>query len=74
MSMEHIQRIFWFRRDLRLHDNHGLFESLSRGGTMGLFIFDAQILSRLQDKADRRVAFIHLQLQRLQHEIGRTLG
>ena len=69
MSMEHIQRIFWFRRDLRLHDNHGLFESLSRGGTMGLFIFDAQILSRLQDKTDRRVAFIHLQLQRLQHEI-----
>jgi deoxyribodipyrimidine photo-lyase len=67
--MENVQRLFWFRRDLRLRDNRGLFEALSRGGTLAVFIFDVQILRRLQDKSDRRVQYIHRRLAELGREI-----
>lgn len=55
---------FWFRRDLRLHDNHGLYQALQRAKTtgakvQGVFIFDTQILDRLSNKRDARVQFIH---------------
>jgi deoxyribodipyrimidine photo-lyase len=58
--------IFWFRRDLRLLDNAGLSHALS--GTLPvlpIFVFDTQILDQLQDKKDRRVAFIHEALQNI---------
>jgi len=52
--------VFWFRRDLRLEDNIGLFHALKSGyPVLPLFIFDTDILSHLDDKADRRVDFIH---------------
>ncbi len=52
--------IFWFRRDLRLHDNHGLHEALNNGlPVIPLFIFDGEILGKLDNKADARVEFIH---------------
>lgn len=58
--------IHWFRRDLRLHDNHGLTRALlDHGSVLPLFIFDANILDRLEDKADRRVDFIHRTLREL---------
>ncbi len=48
--------IHWFRRDLRLEDNHGLFRALrEHGEVLPLFIFDTDILDRLEDKHDRRV-------------------
>ena len=52
--------IFWHRRDLRLHDNAGLYEAL-RGPhpVLPLFIFDTEILDALEDKDDARVEFIH---------------
>lgn len=49
--------IHWFRRDLRLKDNHSLFKALSYGPTLGVFIFDDHILSKLPKK-DARVEFI----------------
>ncbi|MCH4553535.1 MULTISPECIES: cryptochrome/photolyase family protein [Aestuariibaculum] len=50
--------IFWFRRDLRLHDNHGLFEALSsEHPVLPVFIFDIEILDKLP-KDDARVTFI----------------
>lgn len=56
--------IFWFRRDLRLEDNHGLFEALQSGSpVIPVFVFDTQILDHLEDKKDARVEFIHLALQ-----------
>ncbi len=59
--------IFWFRRDLRLHDNMGLFHALRSGyPVLPLFIFDTDILSKLEDKTDRRVEFIHNALSELQ--------
>ena len=52
--------IFWFRRDLRLNDNHGLYQALTQSGpVLPIFIFDPVILNALDDKADKRVTFIH---------------
>lgn len=51
--------ICWLRRDLRLEDNTALFHALQRQEkVLLLFIFDTEILSKLEDKSDRRVAFI----------------
>jgi deoxyribodipyrimidine photo-lyase len=62
--------IFWFRRDLRLQDNAGLYHALKEGKpVVPLFIFDRNILDELEDKTDRRVEFIHLALQHLQQQL-----
>jgi deoxyribodipyrimidine photo-lyase len=59
--------IFWFRRDLRLHDNAGLYHALKGGDpVLPIFIFDRSILDQLEDKTDQRVAFIHQALQEIQ--------
>lgn len=52
--------IFWFRRDLRLADNAGLYHALKGAyPVLPLFIFDENILEDLEDKTDARVNFIH---------------
>jgi len=57
--------IFWFRRDLRLHDNHGFYKALSScESVLPIFIFDRAILDKLP-KNDARVNFIHQQLQKM---------
>ena len=59
--------IFWFRRDLRLTDNAGLYHALKSGRpVIPVFIFDKNILDKLEDKADRRVEFIHAALEEMQ--------
>jgi deoxyribodipyrimidine photo-lyase len=51
--------IFWFRRDLRLEDNTGLFHALKDTlPVLPIFIFDEEILKKLP-KNDSRVNFIH---------------
>ena len=63
--------IFWFRRDLRIEDNHGLFQALSaEEPVLPLFIFDTNILDRLPSKKDGRVEFIHQSITRLNEAIG----
>ena len=63
--------IFWFRRDLRLMDNAGLYHALrSDQPVLLLFIFDRNILDELEDKTDRRVAFIYQTLQVLQQQLA----
>ena len=58
--------IFWFRRDLRLKDNHGLFQALESGKkVLPIFIFDEDILDLLENKSDKRVDFIVQTLQTL---------
>ena len=58
--------IFWFRRDLRLKDNHGLFQALESGKkVLPIFIFDEDILDLLENKSDKRVDFIVQALQTL---------
>ncbi|MBK8226199.1 MAG: deoxyribodipyrimidine photo-lyase [Flavobacteriales bacterium] len=64
--------IHWFRRDLRLEDNHGLFRAFrDHGDVLPLFIFDTEILDKLEDKADRRVDFIHRALRGIQAELAK---
>lgn len=51
--------IFWFRRDLRLEDNTGLYHALdSEYPVIPIFIYDKNILKGLEDN-DARVSFIH---------------
>jgi deoxyribodipyrimidine photo-lyase len=65
--------VFWFRRDLRLEDNVGLFHALnSDTSVLPIFIFDESILSQLQ-KDDARVTFIHQQLEKIQQQLS-TIG
>ena len=62
--------IFWFRRDLRLEDNAGLYHALKSGQpVLPLFIFDRNILDDLEDKQDARVSFLHQAIQQLSHEL-----
>ncbi len=62
--------ILWFRRDLRLQDNAGLYYALKSGKpVLPVFIFDKNILDNLEDKTDRRVNFIHSAILELQDEL-----
>jgi len=67
---------FWFRRDLRLDDNVGLYHALkSEFPVIPLFIFDDAILDSLP-KDDARVGFIHESLSGINaqlHKIGSSL-
>lgn len=64
--------VFWFRRDLRLLDNAGLYHALKENNSvLPLFIFDTEILDLLEDKSDRRVDYIHQALQRLNQELNK---
>ena len=47
--------VFWFRRDLRLQDNCGLYNALQSGyKVLPIFIFDEEILNELP-KNDARI-------------------
>ncbi len=62
--------IHWFRRDLRLYDNTALYQALLSGSQVQtLFIFDREILDKLEDKADARVGFLHQEVHRLATEL-----
>ncbi len=66
--------IFWFRRDLRLHDNAGLFHALKGAHpVLPLFIFDTNILDELEDRKDARVEFLQKTLTELGEEL-KSLG
>lgn len=62
--------IFWFRRDLRLNDNAGLYHAIKGAHpVLCLFIFDPEILGKLEDKDDARVTFIYQTIQQLSDEL-----
>lgn len=66
--------IFWFRRDLRLTDNTALYYALKEGlPVLPIFIFDKNILDKLEDKKDARVQFIQESLASI-HERLRAKG
>jgi len=62
--------VFWFRRDLRLDDNHGLFQALKSGlPVLPVFIFDTSILDKLENKQDKRLQFIHSTLNQMHEKL-----
>lgn len=64
--------VFWFRRDLRLDDNVGLYHALKEElPVLPIFIFDTEILDELP-KDDARVTFIYKTLQKLKEELQTT--
>ena len=68
--MKPIINIFWFRRDLRLEDNCGLFHALNSDNiVLPIFIFDKNILHKLQPD-DARVSFIHQELENINHQLS----
>ena len=61
--------IFWHRRDIRNNDNAGLYHALKSGlPVLPLFIFDKNILDKLEDKAvpkwDIYTSYIHTSIYR----------
>ncbi|TXB62366.1 cryptochrome/photolyase family protein [Phaeodactylibacter luteus] len=67
--------LFWFRRDLRLQDNAGLYHALKSGlPVLPLFIFDRNILDDLDDREDARVAFLHERVGHLKSALEEGYG
>jgi len=67
--------VFWFRRDLRLEDNAGLYHALkSNNPVVPIFIFDRNILDKLTNREDSRVVFIYNQIVALQNQITKLGG
>lgn len=72
--MKKVVSIFWFRRDLRLDDNAGLFKALlSEHPVIPIFIFDTEILKELPED-DARLTFIHSQVQRMSKKLQEDYG
>ena len=66
--------VCWMRRDFRLHDQAALFHALTSGNkVLPIFIFDKEILDKLEDKYDRRVDFIHRRIIELDENL-KSLG
>lgn len=62
--------VFWFRRDLRLEDNIGLYHALNSGlKVIPVFIFDTDILNQFEDRKDKRVDYIHQALQGIHKDL-----
>jgi deoxyribodipyrimidine photo-lyase len=74
MSVKQKINIIWFRRDLRAEDNTALHKaSVSGLPILPVFIFDTQILDKLEKPRDLRVQFIHETLVSLD-KVFRKLG
>ena len=64
--------VFWFRRDLRIDDNHGLFKALSeKNKVLPIFILDTNILGKLE-KEDKRLTIIFTALDRINDAMKRN--
>jgi len=64
--------LFWFRRDLRLDDNVGLYHAIkNQAKVLPIFIFDSDILNRLP-KEDPRVCFLHQQIEELNQQLAES--
>ena len=66
MSATHDRALVWFRRDLRCDDHAALATALREARCVFcVFVFDRDILDTLEDRAQRRVEFIHDSLHAL---------
>src|SRR6476661_897849 len=63
--------VFWFRRDLRLEDNAGLYHALRSGfPVVPFFLYDKEILDKLEDHKDPRLTFIFNSLESLKIKLS----
>ena len=63
--------IVWLRRDLRLEDNAALYHALkSQYPVLPIFIFDTEILSKLDNRKDARVGFIFREILNLKKQLN----
>ena len=64
--------LFWFRRDLRLDDNVGLYHALSNESkVLPIFIYDTDITSRLP-KDDPRVSFLFQKIKDMNSQLAQS--
>jgi deoxyribodipyrimidine photo-lyase len=62
--------LVWLRRSLRLHDHTALsYATHNFDEVYPVFVFDKKILSKLDDKSDHRVTFIHETLELLKEKL-----
>ncbi len=62
--------IHWLRRDLRWHDNMALQHAHAQNiPVLPIFIFDKNILSKLENRQDARVQFIHQTLEKMHNNL-----
>ena len=67
--------LVWFRRDLRDFDHAALYHALKRSQTVYcVFIFDTEILDKLNNKVDRRVEFIWESVRELKAALQKNGG
>lgn len=69
MTDNYKKSIFWFRRDLRIDDNAGLYKALKFSESVcPVFIFDKNILDDLSNRKDARVHFIYDQIKKIKEQ------
>lgn len=69
-----MQSIFWFRRDLRLLDNAGLFKALFQSQSVRpVFVFDPKIFKAFNSPSDKRMPFLRTRVELLKAKL-RSLG
>ena len=63
--------ILWFRRDLRLEDNHALYRALKSGyDVLPIFIYDSDITDKLKEN-DHRLKFISQAIKNINIELAK---
>ena len=63
--------IFWFRRDLRIDDNNGLYNALKENDTvLPIFIYDKNILNKLNTN-DHRIEYINHSISKMNDTLSK---
>ena len=69
--MQQAVNLVWFRRDLRLVDNHALYLAQQEAEpVLCIFIFDKVILDALEAKDDARLTFIHNEVSHIKSQLN----
>ncbi|MDA9129206.1 DNA photolyase family protein [Candidatus Gracilibacteria bacterium] len=67
--------IFWFRQDLRVQDNTGLFEAVHGSKeVLPLFIFDENIISKFGGLSDQKFGFLREALEKITTDLQKIGG
>ncbi len=62
--------VFWFRRDLRLHDNHGLYQALKeKEEVLPIFIFETVVPGTHYINLGVQGGFLYSEVQRLKQKL-----